>query len=265
MIEPRRVGRYLDIDEFGYVKPDVAIERVGTIWKPLVAFVADALMDRRGVRSVYLRGSIPRGLAMEDVSDADFIYLSDANFDSADAALEQMVEAKFPFVTGLELSRLDRTTLDKVRRPQRRPYFHMLLKTQCLFLAGEDIARDIPAFRLGADMVSHVFSLQGEFAHLPKLLAEGRDSGEEEAMRQWFSRRIVRSGFEVTMDRNDRFTRDLYLCYEQFTRFYPDWAEKMLGVLKNCLNGGESPLQYRELVALLAREAARLSLPTAAG
>ena len=43
--------------------------------------------------------------------------------------------------------------------PQKRPYFHMLLKTQCLFLAGDDIARDIEPFKIGPDMVSHVFSL----------------------------------------------------------------------------------------------------------
>ena len=264
MIEPRRIGRYLDVDEFGYVKPDVAIDRIGTIWKPLVTVVCDALMDRRGVRAVYLRGSIPRGLAIESVSDADFIYLSDTSFDSADAALEQAARAKFPFVAGLELSRLDRTTLDRIRRPQQRPYFHMLLKTQCLFLAGENIANDMRSFKLGADMVSHLFSLPDEFARLPNLLAEGRKTGEERGMRQWFSRRIVRSGFEVTMDRNDRFTRDLYLCYEQFARFYPDRAEPMFAVLANCLNGGESPLQYRELVAFLVREAARLSVPAAA-
>jgi hypothetical protein len=97
----------------------------------------------------------------------------------------------------------------------------MLLKTQCLFLAGDDIAKGIPPFKLGAEMVSHVFSLQAEFARLPIMLQEGRKTGEERAVHQWLSRRILRSGFEVTMDRNDCFTRDLYLCYEQLTGFIP--------------------------------------------
>lgn len=259
MIQPRRIGRFLSVDEFGYVEPDVAIDRIGAVWKPLVAFVSDALMNRPGVRSVYLRGSIPRGLAIENVSDADFFYLSETNFETDDAALERAVESGFPFVKGLELSRLDRNTLERIRRPQRRPYFHMLLKTQCLFLAGDDITADIAPFQLGAELVSHVFSLQGEFSRLPNLLEEGRKTGVEWAMQQWFSRRIVRSGFEVTLDRNDRFTRDLYLCYEQFAQFYPDRSEQMFRVLVNCLNGGESPLQYAELVTFLAGEGARLT------
>lgn len=259
MIQPQRLGRFLSVDELGYVKPDVAIDHIGNIWKPVVAFISDALINRRGVRSVYLRGSIPRGLAIEDLSDADFVYLSETNFESDDGALEQAVGSRFPFVKGLELTRLDRNTLERIRRPQRRPYFQMLLKTQCLFLAGEDVARDIAPFQLGTEMVSHVFSLQGEFSRLPRLLEEGRKTGVEQAMHQWFSRRIVRSGFEVTMDRNDHFTRDLYLCYEQFARFYPGRAEQMFRVLANCLNGGECPLQYGELVAFLAGEGVRLT------
>ena len=264
MIQPQRIGRFLGVDDLGYVEPDVAIDNVGAIWKPLVAFVRDVLMNRQGVRSVYIRGSIPRGLAIENISDADFIYFSETNFEAADIELERTIEAKFAFVNGLELSRLDRTAFDKIRASQKRPYFHMLLKTQCLFLAGDDIARDIKPFQIGPEMVSHVFSLESEFSRLPRWLEQARKSGVEQSMRQWFSRKIVRSGFEVTMDRSNCFTRDLYLCYEQFAQFYPAWSEQMFRVLVNCLNGGESPLQYREVVAFLVGESARLYAATTA-
>ena len=60
------------------------------------------------------------------------------------------------------------------------------------------------------------------------------------------------------MDQNDRFTRDLYLCYEEFAKFYPNWADRMFRVLANCLNGTEKPMQYGPLVAFLTGEGARL-------
>lgn len=258
MIQPQRIGRFLTVDRFGYVQPDVAIGFVDHTWRPLVEFVIGSLMRRQGVRSIYLRGSIPRGLAIENVSDADFIYLSEINFDAADSDLEQAASANFPFVNGLELFRLDRAQLDKIHRPQRRPYFHMLLKTQCLFLAGDDIARDIEPFRIGPDMVSHVFSLANEFSRLRSRLEPDRHAGIEHSARQWFSRRIVRSGFEVTMNRSCRFTRDLYLCYEQFAQFYPERSEQMYQVLINCLNGADSLVQYEELTSFLAREGSHL-------
>ncbi len=120
---------------------------------------------------------------------------------------------------------------------------------------GREAARHI---RDGIDMVSHVFALAAEFARLPKLLKQARNRGVEQAMNQWFSRRIVRSGFEITMDRSDRFTRLLYLCHEQFAEFNPNRATQMFRVLINSLNGGESPLRYRELVSFLAGEGGRL-------
>lgn len=258
MIQPRRIGRFLFADELGYVRPDVAVERIGEAWRPLVQFISRSLMARQGVRSVYIRGSIPRGLAIEDVSDADFIYVSEINFDAADLALEAAAQTAFPFVKGVELFRLDSAQFNKRHHPNQRPYFHMLVKTQSLFLAGDDLADDIAPFRIGVDMASHVFSLAKEFAQVPKLLEQSRETGEEQAMRQWFSRRIVRSGLEITMNRSSRFTRDLYLCYEQFARFYPERAEPMYQVLANCLNGEHSPVQYEEIVSFLTKESSGL-------
>ena len=132
LIQPQRLGRFLVADKFGYVQPDVAIERVDGTWKPLVDFVSRAVMKRPGVRALYVRGSIPRGLAIENVSDADFIYFSELNFDSADADLEEAAKAAFPFVAELKLFRLNQAGFDKLHPPQKRPYFQMLLKTQSL-------------------------------------------------------------------------------------------------------------------------------------
>jgi hypothetical protein len=258
MVQPQRIGRFLGLDEFGHIKPDVAVHYIGAVWKPLVSFVTDALAGRPDVRSVYLRGSIPRGLAIENASDADFIYLSDIDFDSADILLAQVTEAKFPFVRELELLRLDQATFARVYPPQQRPYFHMLLKTQCLFLAGDDLTGDIEPFRIGPDLVSHVFTLSAEFSELASQFEQNHEDGDERALRQWFSRRIVRSGLEVTMDRCNRYTRDLYPCYEQFSEFYPDRSEQMFRVVSNCLSGDENPLEYGELVAFLVRESKRL-------
>jgi hypothetical protein len=265
MIQPKRIGRFLVADKFGYVQPDVAIDLVDNTWKPLVDFVSRALMKRQGIRSVYLRGSIPRGLAIEHVSDADFIYFSEVDFDSADADLEQVAKADFPFVQELKLFRLNRADFDKLHHPQRRPYFHMLLKTQSLFLAGDDVAKGIEPFKIGPDMVSHVFALANEFAKFPRLLSklpswlqDDQKKRMEQSLRQWISKRIVRSGFEVTMNRNDRFTRDLYLCYEEFAKCYPERASQMYQVLINCLTGEDNPMQYQELVTLLVHESSHL-------
>jgi hypothetical protein len=265
MIEPRRIGRFLVTDRLGHVQPDVAIDLIGSVWRPLVDFVVDNLMNRNCVLAVYLRGSIPRGLAIEKFSDADFIYFSDTEFERADAVMEEAAKANFPAVSELTLLRLNRVKFDKIHHPQQRPYFHMLIKTQSLFLAGDDLAKQIEPFRIGPEMVSHVFALRNEFAksqkwlaNLPASMPNEQKKTIERSMRRWISKRIVRSGFEVTMNRSDHFTRDLYLCYEQFSMFYPEYSKLMYQVLVNCLNGDHSAAEYGELVQLLVSEGLRL-------
>jgi len=265
MIEPQRIGRFLATDELGYVKPDVAMDLIGPVWRPFVDFVAGALMRRNGVYSVYIRGSIPRGLAIENISDADFIYISEQDFERQDHAMEVAAKARFPFARDIKVFRLSRAEFRKIHHPQRRPYFHMLLKTQSLFLAGEDVTKSIEPFKLGPDMVSHVFALASEFAksqawlsRLPAALPDQQKQSLERSMHVWICKRIARSGFEVTMNRTDRFTRDLYLCYEQFAEFYPERAEQMYDVLVNCLTGEKNPAPYGELVEFLVREGLRL-------
>jgi uncharacterized protein len=46
----------------------------------------------------------------------------------------------------------------------------------------------------------------------------------------------LRSGFELTMNRSKRYTRDLYRCYETFAEYYPEKEPEMREVLCLALN-----------------------------
>lgn len=238
--------------------PDVSHAQIGGPWDQLVHFVSESLMRSPGVKSVYIRGSIPRGLAVLGTSDADFIYFSEEDLKSVEDSIEKESLLLFPFCKGIELVRLNHDSFIKVHDPQKRPYFQMLLKTQALHLAGEDIVDKIEPFKVDRELVSHVFALKREYKKLPEWLEEDRRNGKEIETRKWFSRRIVRSGLEITMNRCPSFTRDLFLCFEQFSQFYPGFRDEMWQVLVNCLNGNEDPLRYEYLVDLLHIESSGL-------
>jgi hypothetical protein len=258
MIEPVRMGRYLETDAQGFIRPDVAHHLIGGAWKPLVDHVAAAFMDTGAVAAIYLRGSVPRGLAVDGVSDIDFVYLSDHDLTAAEQAIAARAQKEFPVARKVECLRIDADTLDRIIPPRQRPPVHMMLKTQGLFLAGADVTSRIAPFRPGLEMASHAFDIAGEFSILPRLLEKAGPGGNVTEIHQWISKRIVRAGFEVTMDRSPRFTRDLYLCFEQFAAFYPGHARQMRIVLGNCLDDGNDPAPYGELVALIRSESRRL-------
>lgn len=254
MIEPKPIGRFLKTDSEENIIPDVKASHISAVWKPLVQLVVDSLMSSKEVKSVYIRGSVPRGLAVEGFSDADFIYLSEEKNELLEKKIESDVQEKFPFVREVELLRLSASELNKIFAPQARPYFHMLLKTQSLHLAGQDVTLSMAPFKIGLEMVSHVFHLAKEFSKLPQWLSEDAKLGKSNETTKWFCRRVVRSGLEVTMQKNGKYTRDLYLCYEQFAQNYPQYAELMYKVLVNSLNGNHDTLEYTELISFLDQQ-----------
>ncbi len=259
MIEPKRIGRFLVKDDEGNLKPDVSIGNLSIDWLPVLDFIVDSLFREKLVQGVFVRGSIPRGLAIPRVSDVDIIYISEAQDKLLTRHITQTVALKFPIVSKVELVRVDQAKLNRIGKNRKRPYYHMLLKTQSLCLAGADITQEIPPFKIDAELISHVFSLKEEFEALPEMIAEDLNRGEaSQAANQWFSRRLVRSGLEITLNRADRFTRDLYLCFEQFSDYYPSCSNSMFRALQNCLNGDQDCSNFRELVDFLHEESVHL-------
>jgi len=47
---------------------------------------------------------------------------------------------------------------------------------------------------------------------------------------------LLRVGFELTMERSQKYTRDLYRCYETFAEYYPEKEPEMREVLDLALN-----------------------------
>ncbi len=49
-------------------------------------------------------------------------------------------------------------------------------------------------------------------------------------------RRIIRTGLELVVERSGLFSRDLYPCYEVFSRYYPIQAPQMKQALHYAIN-----------------------------
>lgn len=245
-VEPQRIGRYLTNDHRGCVVPDVGHDKIAEPWQSLVAYVAQALLGSGKVSAVYVRGSVPRGLAIDHVSDVDFVYLAESELDELEKQIDLVCRERFPFARGVELIRLGEEKFNRVHAPHTRPYFHMLLKTQSLCVGGTNVTQSIASFRPDGNMVCHAFLLQEEFAQLAGMIAEEPEKKAETI--KWYGRRLVRAGHEITLATVPRYTRDLYLCYEQFAQIYPQHADMMFGALRNSLNGN---LDWDEFLPLI--------------
>jgi len=210
-------------------------------WASAVALVVDAYRDRLGpaLHSVYVRGSVARGLAVEGVSDLDTFAvlvpcappeLDPSAFASWSSEVDARVTARHPAVVGVET---DLVRYDQVVRG--RGYFAFALKTEAACVHGPDLADQVAPFRLGPDVA---FQTKFFRKHLAIFRREypSEPPAERPGFIAWLARRLLRLGMELVMLQEGRYSRDLDRCYESFARYYPAQAEAMRRALELAVN-----------------------------
>ncbi|MAZ49427.1 MAG: hypothetical protein CME65_12780 [Halobacteriovoraceae bacterium] len=76
----------------------------------------------------------------------------------------------------------------------------------------------------------------------------GKEPEELKANCMWIMRRLLRGSFDLVIERENRFTRDLYCCYESVSHYYPEREAKLRSVLVYALNPSEDYKEWKELV-----------------
>lgn len=215
-------GGYLAVDTGGFIVPDVSFAKIQPPWRGLVddVIAAVAAHPQWQVSSLYLRGSVPRGLAVAGLSDLDLILISSHIPDTADVT--RALLEKHSFCRGIEWGFCDEASLEKTHPPHDLPHMKVVLKTQGLHLSGADLLAGFPPVRCDINMVTHAFGLHGDWQ-------EYKTGG---ACHVWICKRILRAAFEIAALGKGVFTRDLYFCCKTATEAFPQLGgslQKLLG------------------------------------
>ncbi|MEX0270972.1 hypothetical protein AB3R30_17675 [Leptolyngbyaceae cyanobacterium UHCC 1019] len=224
----RKLGRWMATDAEGYLINECSWEKIQPPWLNLVCDLRDGCVNQLGDRlhSLYLRGSVPRGLAIPAVSDLDSVALLLGEFepDHLEALLKPLRTAlmqRYPFCLKVETALVSAV---EIQAPTSQ--WQATLQTQGLCIYGEDVRSHLPRFKPGAALINHAFDLADDLADTQTFLRQAsadypHDNAHIKAQCGWIARRMVRTGFELVMATEGTFTRDLYPCYECFARYFP--------------------------------------------
>jgi predicted nucleotidyltransferase len=252
MVEILKIGSFLRTDEEGYLVSDSAPEKIVPPWREPVEEVARACVRHLGekLHSVYVRGSVARGQAIERVSDLDMLAVVRADPDTLDLSwkreLQKRMAESYPFQTGVELELIPH---DWLLRSDEASWVRFKIAVQCACVRGEDLRGSFPRFRPGKDIALHVWPLRSEIRRVVGRL-QGTDDPRGVAEEcGWLMKRIVRAGLELVMEREGVYTRDLRPCYEAFAKHYPEREPSMRRALEWAI---EPSSERREILAFLA-------------
>lgn len=236
-------GSYYQTDEHGFLRNGASLDLVQPELRGVVQPIVDAYLARYGdaVHGVYLRGSVACGQAVPGLSDLDTMAVMQPGRcpEESDEQWEGETEASvleaFPGLVGVELFLVP---IELVRTPGHSLSF--VLATQGLCVHGEDATRGLPGYRIDESLAFNARGLEDDLATYLELYPDEDETGRIMGI-AWIAKRFLRVGMELTMQREGRYARALYLCYESFVRHYPERQPQAWRALEMALEPEPGP------------------------
>ncbi len=126
-----------------------------------------------------------------------------------------------------------------------------IILNQSLCIYGTPVS--VPRLKPGKEMAIHARGFHNRMTWFEQFLA--KDEPEEEIKKGcvWLMKGFLRVGFEITMERERVYTRDLYRCYETFSKYYPEKEPDMREVLYLALNPVSDRAVIKKVVDLMGK------------
>ena len=177
------------------------------------------------LHSIYVTGSVSRGLAVQGKSDLDlFAVLRPGSENSDDTSIvdaSRGVHRRFPWLSDVQM---EVWRWDYAFAPQS-PFSigSFIIKTHSICIYGDDLAPRIPRFKPSAHVAAD------DIAQIKPDIEEAiseinKDPGAENVSYccKRIMKNIVRTGFALVMLEEKSHTRDLDLCCEIFSKYFPE-------------------------------------------
>ena len=255
-LRPAPHGGYFPQRDDGTVVNPARLEHVPEPVRPLLERVVAVYRRRLAGRlhSVYVRGSVVHGTAVRLLSDLDTFALVLPSVHEpycwwcTPAWSDE--EAAGVLATGEEwLCGIDYGYASWHEDfLQRNPSLAMTIATQSLCLWGEDVSSRLPRYRPGASMCSEHLGLQRDLARLDEMLSAERPL--DTALVRAAVKRMIRTAFELVMEREGRYTTSLYHAWESFAKHHPEQAPEVYDLLEFYL----APVQDRARIERYVRD-----------
>lgn len=242
-------GSFFEISEDGYICNMGHPDRISQPWKELVETIKQIYVENCAdqLHSIYVRGSVARGLAIPNISDVDSFAVTKPGLTIKNIPWVESVSNKllndYPFTTGIEFG-----VVSYEETLARGSPTSIVLKTQSVCLYGDDLQYQIQPYKPNREVIDQAFFLAQKIERYEQETALEKESTNLKAWCTWTMKGIVRSGFELVIEEEQTYTRDLYLCYTTFISHYPDKKEQMYQALKWAIN----PISdYRKILSFL--------------
>ena len=245
-VKVARIKGFFPMDKDGFIINPTSKEKIKSHWTDIIA---DIIVEYRNaykdkVHSIYLRGSVAQGLDIGTVSDLDMfalLYNENGNYIhwkdvSWIKQFQKRLFEKYQLQNKIDLGYS--TYVPDVREINLR--IQMILKTQSLCVWGKDIIPEIGKFKPGKEMILNLKWLESDLNKTIEKLKTTENAEDIKELCTSIMKIIIRAGYELVIEREAKFTNQLYQCYESFSTYYPNKKRLMYHALELFVNPSEN-------------------------
>lgn len=229
------IGGYFPKDKAGFLINPANWNLVPIIYQQFIYKLLDKFPknEKSLINSVYLRGSLARDIDEKHIADIDLFALTHKKgmrWEKQEFIEQLIVETKKE--TGLNQEVEFYTSSYDEDLLLNYPALAAIIKTQSVCFSGQDFAKKLPKFKPGKSLSLHYRWLESD---IKKAIDKNATITEQKNA----LKTLIRTGFEIVMERENEFTPDLYWCCKSFGKWYPEHANQMNNSLYFYLNANE--------------------------
>jgi len=244
----KNIGHIFIPDKQGFLISDVSHNNISKQWEPLVdefiLLIKQACL--KNLHSIYLRGSVATNTTIKGISDADFLVITNRHISSTKKTniwkLTDTLASKNPHITRIDVGFYTHKNILRIKEKA-------FIKLMSLCVYGPNIIKDIAKLKPGIDVAIQIPDLESEIKDIfTKIDSSQINDQNAKSVCVWIMKRLVRSGFELVSAQAQCFTRDLYPCWQIFSKYYPQKKDQMKQALLLTINPTNDLSKIRSVI-----------------
>lgn len=230
------IGSLCMVDKEGYIINQSDKKKINPIFLPVIDDVINAYSTylKDDLHSVYIRGSIPKGIGIEGVADLDTIAVTKRYLNKLQLnwvkKIENRLNQKYDCVDGIELSFY---SIEEILNTSSFSMMSFILKTHGICVFGEDLIPQLPKCKANKALANdHLIHLEAQIKNACDDLQNNCDIEDIKDCCKWIMKIIVRAGLALVITKENTYTRDLYPAYKLFSKYFPEKEHDMRKALE---------------------------------
>ncbi len=251
---------FYPMDQNGFLNPPIqTIDETSELNRLILNAIKTECRQflRSDLVSIFFRGS---QLIDSYKSDFDIVVIvrTGSNINSKDLTnrLDQKLRRNFFHISSFDSVVISLSELETSRKLQ------FILKVLSIRVYGEPLELKISGFRPSRELIFNLPNVEEKFSIINDLLINQKSSDTKKII-NYFVKYLMRAAYELVLEREMKFTRDIPICQDVFSKYYPHYKDISLDIMQyynlNNVNVKEFVKDSKKFCSILLNELEKIN------